>query len=658
LTPPANNPADFKPAYPGSGVPVFEKAKLFSRLKDSLDAFQKDIKANPKLSEQDIQTVYIEGVGIGKGILMALGWPVDMLNTVYNRNQSQDRSRRPDGILRNPDNGQDIIAMDAKRPDELPTFTRDEALDLPKLMQKQSNLYKKINYCSNNGPRWLLLSCGDRLYLYDSLVKRWVIALNSAQEMLSDQGRDLLELISWPALTEENATGLKNLAREYDRKLLDDLEDEMQKWRDNLATMLYRRNYDNPILLTGGEFDPEKLQRSVQRILNRLILIQILQDKGFINDLIRNDLDVLQSVLAASQTFQNVIGFSALAQSVWEILRDIDAYTYQTKNHLLFPYKLDDNKVRLISTQDMLTLYPKAWLYLNHPINKEILENRDSGRFRGKENWYCYSYPRSMTLLSLSKLVLPDVAGRAEFAYDREGRYIIDTAYGIRLLEEGKLSLQALTAILNSSLLTFFLRQTGTDLRGGYFRMKTAYLNPFPMPNFSFTTASEERNSKLDHIRESYKNNGPQAITGLAAAELKIGKTDVVHDILAFLAEQMPEIKRQRQEVVTDFSRYVEQYPTGPNLGAWVNSLSLTKRKVFNGGIGPKKGLELRKLEALSASPSPELTVGPGEKVLAFWLTARENGSKQDQREEVCRAVLSSDQADLIRCFLPKEGSL
>jgi hypothetical protein len=29
---------------------------------------------------------------------------------------------------------------------------------------------------------------------------------------------------------------------------------------------------------------------------------------------------------------------------------------------------------------------------------------------------------------------------------------------------------------------TNFLRETGTPLRGGYFRMKTAYLNPFPLP--------------------------------------------------------------------------------------------------------------------------------------------------------------------------------
>jgi adenine-specific DNA-methyltransferase len=37
-------------------------------------------------------------------------------------------------------------------------------------------------------------------------------------------------------------------------------------------------------------------------------------------------------------------------------------------------------------------------------------------------------------------------------------------------------------ALLNSDALTFFLKETGTGLRGGYFTMKTDYLNPFPIP--------------------------------------------------------------------------------------------------------------------------------------------------------------------------------
>jgi hypothetical protein len=39
-----------------------------------------------------------------------------------------------------------------------------------------------------------------------------------------------------------------------------------------------------------------------------------------------------------------------------------------------------------------------------------------------------------------------------------------------------------LLGILNSSLLWFFIRNTGYVLRGGYCTYKTNYVNPFPLP--------------------------------------------------------------------------------------------------------------------------------------------------------------------------------
>lgn len=46
-------------------------------------------------------------------------------------------------------------------------------------------------------------------------------------------------------------------------------------------------------------------------------------------------------------------------------------------------------------------------------------------------------------------------------------------------------------AILNSSLLWFYLKNTGYVLRGGFFTFKTKYLEPFPLP-------------KLDNIEDQY----------------------------------------------------------------------------------------------------------------------------------------------------------
>jgi len=61
-----------------------------------------------------------------------------------------------------------------------------------------------------------------------------------------------------------------------------------------------------------------------------------------------------------------------------------------------------------------------------------------------------------------------------------------------------------LLAVLNSPMLTYFLMETGTTLRGGYFRMKTAYLNPFPVPKVDMSRRSEKhRHDRLADLAES-----------------------------------------------------------------------------------------------------------------------------------------------------------
>jgi adenine-specific DNA-methyltransferase len=65
---------------------------------------------------------------------------------------------------------------------------------------------------------------------------------------------------------------------------------------------------------------------------------------------------------------------------------------------------------------------------------------------------------------------------------DTESRWIIDTAYAIQAIPGEDYDLASLAAILNSKILTMYLKEFGTSLRGGYFRMKTSYLSPFPLP--------------------------------------------------------------------------------------------------------------------------------------------------------------------------------
>ncbi len=256
--------------------------------------------------------------------------------------------------------------------------------------------------------------------------------------------------------------------------------------------------------------------------------------------------------------------------------RDIDPYSYETGNNLLFPYRLTDELAELIPPDEMKATYPKAWAYLNHPVNREILEGRDKGAFRDRKDWYGYGRPQNMNLLDMAKAVGPDVAGRAEFACDLEGRYIIDTIYAIRPKSNTQFSLLALTALLNSQMMTFFLQQTGTDLRGGYFRMKTTYLNPFPIPVITFTTPAADRARYAEEARQRYEQfcaaSDPAPLLAFVHAHLSPSdqlpassiRTDVVHDLLAFLAEQMIAMNQQKQAEVKGFLAWLAREIAAP----------------------------------------------------------------------------------------------
>jgi hypothetical protein len=59
---------------------------------------------------------------------------------------------------------------------------------------------------------------------------------------------------------------------------------------------------------------------------------------------------------------------------------------------------------------------------------------------------------------------------------------VLDSAYAIRAQADGEYELTTLCGILNSKIVAMWLAQHGAPLRGGYTRMKTAFLRGLPLP--------------------------------------------------------------------------------------------------------------------------------------------------------------------------------
>jgi len=152
-----------------------------------------------------------------------------------------------------------------------------------------------------------------------------------------------------------------------------------------------------------------------------------------------------------------------------------------TTRLILFPYLNDVSSgiAKLISTREMKNQYPLTWKYLL--VHKEYLENRENGEH--KEKWYEYGRSQALNVISLPKIVTPDISLNASYAYDENGlNYFsggVSGGYGI--LAKDDMNVFYLLGLLNSKVLDWYIRKTSTQMRGGYFSFESRFIKHLPI---------------------------------------------------------------------------------------------------------------------------------------------------------------------------------
>jgi hypothetical protein len=97
-------------------------------------------------------------------------------------------------------------------------------------------------------------------------------------------------------------------------------------------------------------------------------------------------------------------------------------------------------------------------------------------------------------MLEAPKILTPDVCYGGSMYYDETGEfYFNDTAYAL-VLKSPSDDYWCWLAILNSSVCWYYMARTSSELRGGYFRFKSKYVLPFPLPELDTTVAKELKN--------------------------------------------------------------------------------------------------------------------------------------------------------------------
>lgn len=157
----------------------------------------------------------------------------------------------------------------------------------------------------------------------------------------------------------------------------------------------------------------------------------------------------------------------------------------RTKNLVVFPYNLPPDasgRATLMSEDQISREYPKGWEYLKRC--ESVLRGRERGRVINDDSWYRYIYPKNLILFKEPKLIAPDISLGGNFSIDYHGDfYTTTTLYGYLKKDGVWESYEYWLALLNSSVLWFYLKNSGSVLANGYFRYKPAYLENFPVPS-------------------------------------------------------------------------------------------------------------------------------------------------------------------------------
>ena len=178
-----------------------------------------------------------------------------------------------------------------------------------------------------------------------------------------------------------------------------------------------------------------------------------------------------------------------------------DSKRYQlsrTNRLILFPYKKNlDGIAELIQDNILKHEFPLTWADLT--ANKAYLENRENSKMKGPK-WYGYGRIQALDVMPLPKIFTPDIALHSSFSFDDFGEVFftggVAGGYGILVFPE--YNVQYVLGLLNSRLLEWYVHQTATSMRGGYYSYESRFIRSLPiyLPDLS-DEADSSRSAKL-----------------------------------------------------------------------------------------------------------------------------------------------------------------
>ncbi len=245
------------------------------------------------------------------------------------------------------------------------------------------------------------------------------------------------------------------------------------------------------------------------------------------------------------------------------------------KSGSIIRYRIEEEKHQIIWTEGIeLSKYPKLNAYLM-PF-KEVLSERHDIKARNA-NWWEISNPRNANLFfsDYPRILVPFMATGNKFCVDTEKH--LNDGGDLRAIffdKESKISPYYVCAILNSKAGEKYHKSHSKLKRGGYYEYYEEKLSLFPIRRISFTTPPARRAALFEEAKALYSAEAPDSVKKLldfvgARLSAEPQESDVVHDLLAYLAERMIGMNKEKNAEIKGFLDFLKG-----EIGASINDLS------------------------------------------------------------------------------------
>ncbi len=240
-----------------------------------------------------------------------------------------------------------------------------------------------------------------------------------------------------------------------------------------------------------------------------------------------------------------------------------------------------------LTRDDNIQQYPNVEKYI-----KGFQENITCKEVQdGKHPWFALHRPRDENIFKGSKLIGLTTSDRLILGLDSDELYAMDNLYVIHLINKDLKTYHWILSILNSSLLSYLYRLIAQEEGRILPQVKAENLYALPIRHVSFVTPEESKKKLTDEAKDYYesylKTGKPDTFLYFIDSRLmkehkpdlelvkkhnatplyknwKIPEgalweqSDVVHDILAYLAEQMIEMSKEKQKEINGFLKWLE----------------------------------------------------------------------------------------------------